>query len=61
MQMGKDIKEIASEKYMKFKQQRNGQVKVCALCGLIVNRAHPWLGASPDILNGDMHHLLVLW
>ena len=51
---GKDNEEIAAEKYMKFKQEKNEQVKVCASCGLIVNRAYPWLGASPDILISDV-------
>ena len=39
---------------MKFKQEKNKQVKVHASCGLIVNRAYPWLGASSDILISDM-------
>ena len=47
---GKQNETEALKQYVSHKQN---SVNVCSLCGFVVDKTSPWLGASPDFLIHD--------
>ena len=50
---GKDNESAATKKYCEWKGEMKERVRVCSSCGLFVNRNHPCLGASRDLVLCD--------